>query len=921
MPPTDQFRPGAFAVLRLAGAPAAAAAPTRTAPDPSTATVAQLRDYLAGLYADEPLREAIELSSPSLATAVDKLLAAEGVPDRGKLERAVLASSRYLLRMTGRPTPFGLMAGVAPVRFGASTKVRIGTEHTRVVHPDSGWLFEQRRTELPERVVLNNLAELRGDRVVLQYLRKLGDDRPGRQLSIADSPIVRLVRTAARRPIEYVVLRDQLVAAHPDARADDADQVLRQLLDREILLPEHRPKAPTGTVQVDLRMDVDLQLPQEVAAEAARAAEVLWRLSPPGDGLPDLASYHLEFLDRYGTDRVVPVLELLDPHLGLGPPADYRIPFGERTGARAAATHSEARDQILAAALTDGELVLDDALIDQLAGTSDDRPPDSLDLCAQLFADSAAAVDRGDFLLSATSGSIAAGAMLGRFATMLDLEAELSSLLGATTDPLPVQLEFQPFEPRFGNVLREPRLLPHVLSVGTFADPDDPAVIDVRDVAVGTTGERLYLLSTKLGRELSVIRPNMINVVNAAPNAARFLAAVGLAGRRFWTPWQWGRLAVLPRLPRVRSGRTILAPALWRTDPTLSTAGPETWDAVLDRWRERWQVPDVVRVTVFDHHLDLDLRVPLHRRLFRDQLRKEPSSVVSETPAQYGVGLGVTGGHANELVVPIVSTAEREAVAPNPSWKTATAPRIRHLPGGDWLYAKLYLMSDLHDAFLAGPVSRLVERMNVDRWFFLRYADPDAHLRLRFQHGDPAILHDWAREVAEAGLIRTMVLDEYEPETVRYGGPEVLAAAEDLFCADSRAVIDQLQQRARGQLKMPIESLTALNHLDLLQSFGDLEQWFIGTYPIDLSNEVPVAERTEFLQLQKEFQPLDCWQQRAPVARAYGEAVERNKQAVMSILHLHANRLLGMDRSAENRSYGLLRAVLRRELDRRRHGR
>ncbi|WP_405056447.1 lantibiotic dehydratase [Kribbella sp. NBC_01505] len=922
MPPTDRFRPGAFAVLRLAGAPVAAAAPTRNAPDPATATAAELCEYLAGLYADETLREAIELSSPSLAAAVGKLLAVTpGESDRGKLERAVLASTRYLLRMTGRPTPFGLLAGVAPVRFGASAKVRIGADHTRVVHPDSGWLYEERRTELPERVVANNLVEVRGDRVVLQYLRKFTDERPGRQLSIANSPAVRLIRTAARRPIQYGALRDQLLVAHPEATPDHADQILRQLLDREILLPEHAPKAATGTAQVDLRMDVDLQLPQEVADEAARAAEVLWRLSPPGDGLPDLAAYHLEFLDRYGTDRVVPVLELLDPHLGLGPPADYRAPFGERSGRAApAATHAELRDQILAVALSDnqGELVLDEALIDRLAGTSDDRPPDSLDLCAQLFADSAEAVDRGDFLLSATSGSIAAGAMLGRFATMLGLEDELTELLARPADPLPVQLQFQPFEPRFGNVLREPRLLPHLLAVGTFADPDDPAVVDVRDIAVGTTGERLYLLSTKLGRELSVVRPNMINVVTAAPNAARFLAAVGLAGRRFWTPWQWGRLAVLPRLPRVRTGRTILAPALWRVDPALAESTSE-WDAALDRWRDRWQVPDVVRVTVFDHHLDLDLRVPLHRRLFRDQIRKEPSTVISETPAQYGAGLGVTGGHANELVVPIVSTADQEAVAPNPSWTTATAPRIRHLPGGEWLYAKVYLMADLQDAFLAGPVSRLVDRMNVDRWFFLRYADPDAHLRLRFHQGDPAILHDWARDAADAGLIRTMVLDEYEPETVRYGGPEVLAAAEDLFCADSRAVVDQLQQRARGQLQVPIESLTALNQLDLLSGLGDLEQWFVDTYPIDLSNAVPVAERTEFLQFHKDFQTLDCWQQRTAAARAYGAAVEQNRQAVMSVLHLHSNRLLGMDRSAENRAYGLLRVALRRKLDLRRH--
>ena len=965
---SGEFRPGSFAVLRLATAPVAAAAPTRAAPDPATATAGELLAYLRELLADPKLFEAIEVSSSSLARTLDKLLAEDSPgttkPERAKLERAVLAVTRYLLRMSGRPTPFGLLAGVAPVQFDGTAKVRIGSAHTRSVAPDSGWLHTAQRQQLPDRVVANNLAEVRGDRLVLHYLRKLTDEEPGRQLSVANTPVVQLLREAAHRPIEYAVLRDRLLQAHPEASVADADELLGQLLDREILLAEYAQVPEVGReyaleggreswraataaaygivetakppLQVDLRLDADVRLPQSVADEAARAAEVLWRLSPQGGGLPRLLEYHEEFLDRYGTDRVVPVLELLDPHLGLGPPAGYRVPRGERPGAdEPNNVYPATRDQTLAAMLGPSELVLDDALVDRLAGESDDTAPDSLDLCAQLLADSAEAVERGEFLLAATSGSVTAGAMIGRFASMLGLEEQLGELLTAGSGPLAVQLDFQPYEPRSGNVLRVPRLLPHLLSVGTFADPADPGVLDVRDVAVGTTGDRLYLTSPKVDRELRVIRPNMLNIVTGVPNAARFLAAVGLVGRRHWTPWQWGRLEVLPRLPRVRSGRTILAPALWRTDPALGSGKLDTceWNDLLDRWRDQLEVPDVVRVSIFDHHLDLDLRVPMHRRLLRDQLRKQPESVVSETPAAYGAGLGsgsgsgsgfglgVTAGHANELVIPLVSTAEQEAVQPNPSWRTANAPRIRHFPGGEWLYTKVYAMSDLHDGLLSGQVSRLVERMGAERWFFLRYRDPDAHLRLRFHAGDQAVLHDWAREAAAAGLIRTMVLDEYEPETVRYGGPEVLQAAEELFCADSRAVIEQLKLRTQGKLDLPIESLVALNHLDLLTSFGDLEQWFVDTYPIDLSNLVPQATRAEFSRLLADFQPLDCWQQRRVAAARYGEAVRSNPQAVMSVLHMHANRLLGMDRAAEDRAYGVLRAGLRRRLDQRRHGR
>ncbi|GAA1591205.1 lantibiotic dehydratase [Kribbella hippodromi] len=917
-------------MLRLAAAPAAAAAPTRTAPDPATATVGELSTYLREVLTDAALLEAIELSSPSLAASLQRILAGADV-ERAKLERAILATTRYLLRMTGRPTPFGLLAGVAPVVFdglSGSAKVRIGSAHTRQVLPDEGWLHAERRGQLPVRVVANNLAVIRGDRLVLPYLRKLAEDDPGRELSLANSEAVQFIRAAARRPVAYEVLRARLLEATPDATPADADQLLDQLLTREILLGEYAqadPDAPVvtdrlgrpGSVQVDLRVDADVRLPQAVADEAARVGSLLWRLSPPGDGLPALASYHRAFLDRYGTDRVVPVLDLLDPQVGLGPPAGYRIPVGERGGAEVPSnTCSAARDQALAVALVENagaeELVLDNQLVSQLVSEGSDRAPDSLDLCAQVLADSPEALERGEFLLAATSGSIAAGAMIGRFAGLLGVEDALGELYDVP-GPVPVQLKFAPYEPRFGNVLREPQLLPHTLAVGTFADPDDPAVVEVRDVCVGTTGERLYLFSKRLGRELTVVRPNMLNVVTGAPNVARFLAAVGLAGRRFWTPWQWGRLDVMPRLPRVRSGRSILAPALWRTDPELATVRDQSeWDAALDHWRERLAVPEVIRVGMFDHHLDLDLRVPLHRRLLRDQLRKEPSSVVSETLNAYGV----TAGHANELVVPLVSVAERPEVVANPSWRTADERPPRHLPGGEWLSAKVYLAADLQDALLVGAVRELVARMGVDRWFFLRYRDPSEHLRIRFRGGDPAVLNAWAGELVEAGRIRTVVLDEYEPEVARYGGAGVMGAAEDVFCADSRAVLEQLRLRAGRRLTMPVEWLAALNHLDLLGGFGQLEQWFLDTYPIELSNEVSPKDRAEFAKLHAGFEGLDCWgQRRAAVERYAGVSMP----AVMSVLHLHNNRLLGTDRTLERRAYGLVRSTLKRTLDRRRH--
>ena len=62
---------------------------------------------------------------------------------------------------------------------------------------------------------------------------------------------------------------------------------------------------------------------QEVGMEAARAAELLLRMTPYPSGLSHLAAYRRAFVSRYGLDREVALLELLDPNCGLGSPTTY----------------------------------------------------------------------------------------------------------------------------------------------------------------------------------------------------------------------------------------------------------------------------------------------------------------------------------------------------------------------------------------------------------------------------------------------------------------------------------------------------------------------------------------------------------------------------------------------------------------------
>jgi thiopeptide-type bacteriocin biosynthesis protein len=126
------------------------------------------------------------------------------------------------------------------------------------------------------------------------------------------------------------------------------------------------------------------------------------------------------------------------------------------------------------------------------------------------------------------------------------------------------------------------------------------------------------------------------------------------------------------------------------------------------------------------------------------------------------------------------------------------------------------------------PVAReALAAGEADGWFFIRYGDPEWHLRLRF-HGDPARLqsgvltrlHDALDPLLADGRVWRVQLDTYEREVERYGGPEGIALAERMFQVDSEAVLAILEM-LEGDEGADLRWRLALRGIDML--LGDLQ--------------------------------------------------------------------------------------------------
>lgn len=561
---------------------------------------------------------------------------------------------------------------------------------------------------------------------------------------------------------------------------------------------------------------------KNVASELLRGAGLLSKMCSRSED-EGLEKFKIAFSRRYG-EAEIPLLEALDEEAGAG--------FGSSSGrsnetllesmslrpARAERANS-ASTEMAALAVRLAERAWRHGL-GEVEMTSDDLAPvgvgglplpDAFAVFGSVAASSTEAVREGEFRVFVKNVSGPSGArLLGRFC---HLDSQLHDAVcqhlrceeALRPDAIFAEIVHLP-EERLGNVLIRPVLREHEIPYLATSGASQQQQIPVQDLFVSIHDGRIVLRSKSLRREV-LPRLTTAHNYNSLRNLPvyRFLCTLQSQGVAGNLGWDWGPLEAAAFLPRVRCGRIVFVRARWRVKrPEFgkfkSLTGAARFHGV-NQWRTAERMPRFVYIVEADNELLVDFESPLAVDvLVAYGMRRQELRLAEMFPGPDDLWLkGPEGKFVHEIIVPFVRkqpARDRQPIVARDEHVVRNKPNVG--PGSECLYAKVYCGHATADRVLIETIAPLANSLlsvgDITNWFFIRYGDPDWHLRVRF-FGEPARLHQEVlprlqkavRQEIEGERCWKLQLDTYEREVERYGGDAGIVASEAVFFADSQA--------------------------------------------------------------------------------------------------------------------------------------
>lgn len=569
---------------------------------------------------------------------------------------------------------------------------------------------------------------------------------------------------------------------------------------------------------------------------------------------PEMEHFKKRFLARY-EQREMPLLEVMDCETGIGyggamagradnlPLLDeMQWPEAPKLAEPDVPAWAAFRDRLYQQSVTEKSrsIRLTDNILNEFRKTVNDhaQTPDSFYLFGNMIAGSQQDIDSGNFKFAFKAmGGPSGLKLIGRFChgseqlsewvrrAVEEEEHKEEAVVFAEVAHLP--------EARIGNVLMRPHMrgyeIPYL--AGSSMPRENQLLPEDLLVSVSVSGE-VILRSKRLNKRVIPRLTNAHNFAEGLP-VYRFLCELTYQPDYRYLGWEWGHLASNAFLPRVEYKHWILSRATWNIDKAMVNSLLQSENFNASEWRvvrDTYHIPRFVQLRQGDSELLIDGDSDFAVEVISDSIRKYDRVVLTEYPEYEQNGfLGKPGEcYANEVLLPFLYQKERVPSTPVLKQQPLVEPAVKRefMTGSEWLYVKIYAGTRTADLLLASVIKsfadRLVAEGAVEKWFFIRYADPDNHIRLRFYHSSDksfwqtvlAELHLLMEPLLHEGTVHRIQLDTYTRELERYGR-HAFEETESIFFADSVATVGLLHMLS-GDEGEHFRWLAGLRAVDML---------------------------------------------------------------------------------------------------------
>jgi thiopeptide-type bacteriocin biosynthesis protein len=363
---------------------------------------------------------------------------------------------------------------------------------------------------------------------------------------------------------------------------------------------------------------------------------------------------------------------------------------------------------------------------------------------------------------------------------------------------------------RPGNVVSRPALRDYEIVFMADSCLPEEQQINMQDLYVFLEHGQVKLWSSKLNKQIIPRLTCAHNFSARSLGVYRFLCM--LQHQQAQLPYfkMPTALQQLECIPRVQLDNVILQEAQWRVERKMFEAlvvdnrwCVEAWHAL----EKRYKLTRYVCYATGDNVLTIDLYNPAMLEMLLDETNSQHYFMLKEClQMQYqSMVMSDEGEFSHEIIVPMLNTRSVPFVTVNPQPEKQLDISIQryYAPGSECLSLKIYAEHSIAELVLVqtlGPFLQAYKQQGLlKKWFFIRYGDPDWHLRLRV-FGEPAVLCGTILPQLQQKLspllysqrINKIEACTYQREVERYGGNSAIELAEQVFQTDSVFVLESL---------------------------------------------------------------------------------------------------------------------------------